>query len=428
LIPRRHTDGKVSSNGQQVNAYGHSDKNSIWEIQPVDQKWMKDEFEVTKQEEERGIRYLRANSKFRLRHIETGSFLATHDVASPLTNTNMEVTAWNETNMVAKDETEYSIKYNQTVWMIDFKRKPDSTKKLMSKRDEVSIINPHHIVALKTQKESLLPDWGFKMQEINGNKKLEDSKNLWKIVSVVHENIINGLEKGESPEVKHTKPLSFIVKFLELQLKMIHHNSNLKKAHPYGSTPIGWPFVLRGISFWEKNDGLKQIYLLGNPIAWWISITGPLLYITMWVLDRLFLQRGVDDMGIPVRNWWDRSLGFLTLCWAMHYLPFFLMGRMLFLHHYLPAYIFSSIQTAVFFDFIGRDFGRVLDRLPSNTRMRSWRYGDGGWVFFGFVLVCCVAIVGGFSFLSPLCYGLGFPTVEAIRAHKLFKTWDFQYA
>jgi dolichyl-phosphate-mannose-protein mannosyltransferase len=39
-----------------------------------------------------------------------------------------------------------------------------------------------------------LPDWGFKMQEINGNKKTKESSNHWSIATVKHENIVDGIE------------------------------------------------------------------------------------------------------------------------------------------------------------------------------------------------------------------------------------------
>ena len=32
---------------------------------------------------------------------------------------------------------------------------------------------------------------------------------------------------------------------------------------------------------------------------------------------------------------------------ALHYLPFFLMERALFLHHYLPAFVFAAMLTAL---------------------------------------------------------------------------------
>jgi len=46
------------------------------------------------------------------------------------------------------------------------------------------------------------------------------------------------------------------------------------------------------------------------------------------------------------------STGFFFLAWALHYFPFYLMGRQLFLHHYLPAHLASCLVTGALIEFI----------------------------------------------------------------------------
>ena len=83
------------------------------------------------------------------------------------------------------------------------------------------------------------------------------------------------VQSPEDLKKEKKKDISFFRKFLELQGLMLHHNSQLTKSHPYSSAPITWPFVVRGISFWETAEGLKQIYLLGNPFAWYVLLSNP---------------------------------------------------------------------------------------------------------------------------------------------------------
>jgi dolichyl-phosphate-mannose-protein mannosyltransferase len=41
----------------------------------------------------------------------------------------------------------------------------------------------------------------------------------------------------------------------------------------------------------------------------------------------------------------------LFVGWALHYIPFWAMGRVLYFHHYFPALLYSSMLTAVIFDY-----------------------------------------------------------------------------
>lgn len=39
--------------------------------------------------------------------------------------------------------------------------------------------------------------------------------------------------------------------------------------------------------------------------------------------------------------------GMLFLGWLLHYMPFYIMGRILYYHHYFPAMLFSSMLTGI---------------------------------------------------------------------------------
>ena len=39
----------------------------------------------------------------------------------------------------------------------------------------------------------------------------------------------------------------------------------------------------------------------------------------------------------------ESTAGWLLVAWALHYFPFFGMGRVLYFHHYFPAYLFSAM-------------------------------------------------------------------------------------
>lgn len=110
----------------------------------------------------------------------------------------------------------------------------------------------------------------------------------------------------------------------------------------------------------------------------------------------------MDSLGL--RRYYDESAGFFVVGWALHYFPFFLMGRQLFLHHYMPALYFSILVFGVGFDML-------TIRLVSRKRMLA---------AMG-VILCVIAVYRQFI---PITYAEPW-TKSACMQHKWRSTWDF---
>jgi dolichyl-phosphate-mannose-protein mannosyltransferase len=103
---------------------------------------------------------------------------------------------------------------------------------------------------------------------------------------------------------------------------------------------------------------------------------------------------------------YDSVCGFLFLGWFLHYFPFYLMGRQLFLHHYLPALYFGVLLLS-----------SVFDLLTSSLRPRV-RLQIAG--------VLIILAVWNFAYFSPLAYGNQW-TRGKCNSAKWLKTWDFSW-
>src|SRR5437016_11222028 len=103
-------------------------------------------------------------------------------------------------------------------------------------------------------------------------------------------------DKRLSKEPKKIKTLPFFKKYFELQRAMFHHNNALTSSHPYASQPIQWPFLMRGVSFWTKNDTREQIYFLGNVAGWWIASSLLAVFAGIVGADQLTQRRGIDAL------------------------------------------------------------------------------------------------------------------------------------
>ena len=272
--PLRYDDGRISSQGQQVTGYPYNDTNNVWEILPT----------IPLEVNETHGHSVRNGDVIQLRHLGTDTYLLSHDVASPYYPTNQEFTT------ISQDLAEGE-RRNDTLFEIKIENgKSDQEFRTLS--SHFKLIHVPTRVAMWTH-TTPLPEWAFKQAEINGNKNMLQSSNLWFVDS------IESLEEGSprtAKEERKVKPLPFLRKYLELQRAMFFHNNALTSSHPYASEPFQWPFLLRGVSFWTKNDTREQIYFLGNPIGWWIASCLLAVFCGIVGADQLSLRRGVDAL------------------------------------------------------------------------------------------------------------------------------------
>ncbi|KAI0731331.1 O-mannosyltransferase [Earliella scabrosa] len=407
--PLKYDDGRISSQGQQVTGYGHEDSNNHWQIIP------------TKALPETGRgRIVRHDDVIQLLHINTQTLLLTHDVASPLMPTNEEFTTW------PKDD---HSRYNDTLFQI---RLVDGVEgeAWKSKSGHFRLIHVPTKVAMWTHPKQL-PDWAYKQQEINGNKNVNDKTAVWFVDTIVADETGEDLKDrtGDMP-AKEPKSMNFFKKFFELQILMLQHNAGLTASHPYASGPINWPFLISGISFWTQTAGQKQIYFIGNLVGWWTCVIGISLYTGIMLADLIARRRDVEPLTEPVRHRLVNSTGFFVLFWAVHYFPFFLMSRQLFIHHYLPSHVFSAMIA-----------GSVLSFALSETvnypisiwgpRLRTPKtptYADLGMRGPIAVGVFSLVMFIMFVYMAPLTYGTPGLDGRAVNAHRLLSSWTLHFA
>ncbi|EEY19880.1 dolichyl-phosphate-mannose-protein mannosyltransferase [Verticillium alfalfae VaMs.102] len=261
-------------------------------------------------------------------------------------------------------------------------------------------------VAMWTHSKAL-PDWGHKQQEINGNKQLTAASNVWFVEDIP--SLPEDDARRAKPE-KKVKTMPFLKKWFELQRAMFWHNNQLTSSHPYSSHPYQWPFLLRGVSFWTKNDTRQQIYFLGNPVGWWIASSLLAVFVGIIGADQVSLRRGIDALDRRSRNRLYNSTGFFFLAWATHYFPFYLMGRQLFLHHYLPAHLASCLVAGALLEFIflaepvgeHKKTKKVEDAPKRHLTARERLGGQsmaGAWI--AATVVLALAVAGWWFFPAP---------------------------
>ena len=110
---------------------------------------------------------------------------------------------------------------------------------------------------------------------------------------------------------------------------------------------------------------------------------------------------------LAVRNRLWNNAGFFLLIWAVHYVPFFLMNRQLFIHHYLPSHVASALIAGAVLNFVLSETINypISIRGPKMKKARTSQYSDIGikgpliLVIFGIIMFFM------FAFIAPLTYG-----------------------
>lgn len=154
-------------------------------------------------------------------------------------------------------------------------------------------------------------------------------------------------------------------KFYELNRTSYYSNILIKATHPYSSNFYSWPFMSRPIFYWV--NGNARIYLLGNPITWWLSTIAVILAIILFLIKKLFR---------------DRIFSVLLLGYFLNLLPFIMIQRLTFLYHYLPSLIFAI---------------SIMAYLISKNRNYKTIF-----------IILLIFSVGAFFYFAPLSYGFNF--------------------
>uniref|UniRef100_A0A8C2ZVK7 Protein O-mannosyl-transferase 2 n=1 Tax=Cyclopterus lumpus TaxID=8103 RepID=A0A8C2ZVK7_CYCLU len=299
----------VGARQQQVTAYLHKDYNNVWLVHKQDNN---------------ASDLVRHGDIIRLEHKETTRNLHGHLHEAPLTKKHFQVTGYGINGTGDTND----------LWQVEVcgGQKGDVVKVLRSK---IRFLHRATGCVLYSSGKTL-PKWGWEQVEVTCSPYLKETpSSQWNIEDHINPKLPN-------ISLSVLKP-HFLEILLESHIVMIRGNSGLKpKDNEMNSKPWHWPINYQGLRFSGVNDTEYRVYLLGNPVVWWMNLASLGLYPIMVAVASITLQRGFSLEHSLVLM---REGGLLLLGWLLHYAPFYTMGRVLYFHHYFPAMLFSSMLT-----------------------------------------------------------------------------------
>uniref|UniRef100_A0AAQ4PD29 Protein O-mannosyl-transferase 2 n=1 Tax=Gasterosteus aculeatus aculeatus TaxID=481459 RepID=A0AAQ4PD29_GASAC len=254
----------VGARQQQVTAYLHKDYNNLWLVQRKDDN---DSRSGTPD-------LVRHGDVIRLEHKETTRNLHGHLHAAPLTKKHFQVTGYGVNGTGDTND----------LWQVEVcgGQKGDPVKVLRSK---VRFLHRATGCVLYSSGKTL-PKWGWEQVEVTCSPYLKETpSSQWNIEDHINPKLPN-------ISLSVLKP-HFLEILLESHIVMIRGNSGLKpKDNEMNSKPWHWPINYQGLRFSGVNDTEYRVYLLGNPVVWWVNLAGLGLYPIMVAVASVALQRG----------------------------------------------------------------------------------------------------------------------------------------
>ncbi|MFT7805001.1 protein O-mannosyl-transferase 1 isoform X1 [Arapaima gigas] len=393
--PIRYESGRGSSHQQQVTCYPFKDVNNWWIVKDPGRQ------DLAVSSPPRTVKH---GDVIQLLHGMTSRFLNTHDVAAPMSPHSQEVSGYIDFNVSMPA---------QNLWKVDVVNRESERGVWKTIVSEVRLVHVNTSAVLKLSGQSL-PDWGFRQLEVVGDKlsKGYQQSGLWNVeehrYGKSQEQKERELELHSPTHIDVSRNLTFMAKFLELQLKMLTMK-NEETEHKYSSSPLDWVTMDTNIVYWLHPTSNAQIHLIGNVATWTATNLGLVLFAVLFVWHLLRQQR--NSLDIP-KAAWNHFAEAGAVCgggWLVNYLPFFMMEKTLFLYHYLPALTFKILLLPV-----------VLEHLHTHI-LRSPSYRRA---LEGTVVAALAAVFLCYRALSPITYGQPELSSTQLASLRWRDSWD----
>ncbi|KAI9099505.1 Dolichyl-phosphate-mannose-protein mannosyltransferase-domain-containing protein [Phlyctochytrium arcticum] len=375
----------AGSEQQQVTCYHHKDSNNEW---IVTKQWGKEN--ITSPD---GIDFVKNGDLIRLIHHQTGRNLHSHTVKAPVSTGQYEVSCYGNTTVGDAND----------LWKVEivddyFGYKGERIHSL-STRFRLR----HHLQGCLLRSHAVsLPQWGFKQAEVVCQKNPDNSStnHMWNVELHVNDKLPAG--------GKNAYKSKFLRDFFDLNVAMWTSNNALtpdpEKEDNLTSQPWQWPLMLVGLRMCGWGDDAIKYWLIGNPVVWWGGAASLVALLGVFLIYAVRWKRTYVDFERP--GSWDDfyfALKVGLLGWILHYGPFWIMGRVTYLHHYFPALYFAIITFTFVADHLAAKLPRVLHTAV--------------------LVAIAAAVVANFWYFQDFAFGFTGPSKD-YAGRKWLSTWN----
>ncbi|ODV82692.1 glycosyltransferase family 39 protein [[Candida] arabinofermentans NRRL YB-2248] len=385
------------STQQQITTYGFKDANNDWFVKKARNQYNYNQDDL-----------IRDGDIVRFQHVLSNVNLHSHLIHGHVSKEHWEVSGYGDDNIGdSKDD-----------WKFEIVNQLKSSNKTYSEIYESndlfnSLIHPlsttfrlKHVELgcyLATTGKSY-PTWGFKQGEVICKSESIlgkfDKSTWWNVETHIIESLQqdDDDEQNEQDEYYEYPKNQFFSDFISIQFAMMATNNALTvdpdKYDSIASEWWEWPILRQGLRMCGWSPMLIKYYLLGNPFTTWFSTLciiisiGLILNLSIrWQRQNLNKIIKFEELEFYIMRGLAPFIG-----WLLHYLPFAIMGRVTYYHHYMPALYFAFFSSAFIVELFCNKF---INRNPYGVTI---------------VYLCLyIAVLYSYWLFSPLCLGMKGP-------------------
>ena len=163
-----------------------------------------------------------------------------------------------------------------------------------------------------------------------------------------------------------------------------------------------WPILHVGLRMCGWDDKIVKYFLLGNPLVYWGSTAGLGVFALLVAWYTIRWQRGYKELSQSEIDQIHYAGLYPVIGWFLHYLPFVIMARVTYVHHYYPALYFAILT-----------FGFLADWFLRNRKAA---------VQWGAYTVLDLTVIGLYVYFMPICWGMTGPNKQ-YSYMKWFDSW-----
>ncbi|KAI9299164.1 PMT-domain-containing protein [Neoconidiobolus thromboides FSU 785] len=171
---------------------------------------------------------------------------------------------------------------------------------------------------------------------------------------------------------------------------------------PIESRAKDWPLLFKGIRMSSWGDEDIKFFMIGNISIWWLSTFSVIIYPILYIIYSIRFKYGIIEWTKGEWNQFQFIGQTLYLGWFIHYIPFFVIGRVLYLHHYFPPLMFAIMLTPY-------TISLLLSKFKAKIK----------YIIHTLILI---VVLFFYFFFFPFTYGFNYPAVN-LKNRRLLSSW-----